>query len=60
MSYAIKKLEEVLVSTVKKIERFKFDIEDYGNDLNITVRDLALAEKAAKELEEAISKLKGE
>lgn len=60
MSYAIKQLEETLERTVQKIERFKIDIEDYGNDLQVTIKDLASAEQAAKELEEAITQLKGE
>ena len=60
MSYAIKQLEETLERTVKKIERFKIDIEDYGNDLQVTIKDLASAEQAAVELKEAITQLKGE
>lgn len=60
MSYAIKQLEETLERTVKKINQFKIDIEDYGNDLQVTIKDLASAEQAATELEEAITQLKGE
>lgn len=60
MSYAIKKLEETLENTLNKIDRFKIDIEDYGNDLQVTIKDLASAEQAATELKEAITQLKGE
>jgi cell division protein FtsB len=60
MSYAVKQLEEKLEYTHKRIQQLEIDVEDYENDKQVCIKDLARAEEAKSDLIEAITKLKGE
>jgi hypothetical protein len=60
MFYAVKQLEEKLEYTHKRIQQLEIDVEDYENDKQMSIRNLAHAEEAKNDLIEAITKLKGE
>lgn len=60
MTYAKKKLEELLIDAKRKLDNLYIAKEDYENDIKITIRDIEQASIAVKEIEQALIKLKEE
>lgn len=60
MSYSLQKLEEDLTNSYKRISYLEGELESLEDDVEVTKKSLTKVYENVKDLEEAVSKLKGE
>lgn len=60
MSYSLQKLEKDLIDSYKRVSYLEGELESLEDDIEVTKKSLTQVYENVKDLEEAVSKLKGE